>query len=172
MIRLRPTSVRARLLLIVLLTVLPAFAFIAYDTKEEYRRETRAVLDQALLLAQLVSSQHDDLIAGARQLLVALAQLPQVRGGDRVACSRLFADLLRQYTRYTNLGATTPDGEVFCSAVATQEAVTVADRPWFQQAVRTRDFTIGEYLIGRVTGKPGSGVWLSRPRCRRVRCWA
>jgi PAS domain S-box-containing protein len=154
MTRPRLASVRARLLLIVLLAVLPALAFIAYDAKEEYRRETTAALAQAVLLAQLVSSQHDDLLAGARHLLVALAQLPQVRAGDRVACSRLFADLLRQYTRYTNLGATTLDGEVFCSAVATRGAVTVADRPWFQQAVRSRDFTIGEYQIGRFTGKP------------------
>ena len=73
--------------------------------------------------------------------------------------------------------------------------VYVGDRVYFRRALETRDFAIGEYQIGRITGKatlnfgypvleramfravfsprsiwPGSTNWLGKRDCRREQC--
>jgi diguanylate cyclase len=32
--------------------------------------------------------------------------------------------------------------------------VSVSDRPWFKRAIQLRDFAVGEYQVGRITGRP------------------
>ena len=146
-------SLRVRLLLLVLLAVLPAAALILYTGWEQRRQAAVDVQENALRLARLASTEHERLIEGAHQLLLALAQLPGVRGGDAAACSALFADLLKQYPRYVNLAVAGLDGKVFCSALPVSSPITIADRPYFRRALETRTFAVGEYQIGRITRK-------------------
>jgi len=84
---------------------------------------------------------------------VTLAHLPAVRDRNRTACNALFADLLTRHSSYANLAVTDADGNVFCSALPMTGQVYVGDRAYFRRAIETRDFVIGEYQIGRVTGK-------------------
>jgi hypothetical protein len=51
------------------------------------------------------------------------------------------------------LGAIQPDDQLFCSALSFVGPVTAADRLFFRRTFETRVFAIGEYQIGRVTGK-------------------
>ena len=149
-----PASLRFRLGLLVLLSMLPALLLATYDAWDRYRHETDLAQERALDVARAVSAEHDDLVAGAHQLLVALTELPQVRQLDAVGCSRFFGHLMTKYVQYANLGAATPAGDVFCSAVPVPGAVNIADRSWFHDVVRTRQFVVGEYVVGRVTGRP------------------
>jgi diguanylate cyclase len=82
-----------------------------------------------------------------------LARLPEVRRRDAVACSGLFADLLKPYPHFSNLGAAAPNGDVFCSAVPFEGVASIADRSYFRRAVDGKNFAAGEYRIGRITGK-------------------
>jgi PAS domain S-box-containing protein len=148
------SSLRSRLLLLVLLAIIPALGLTLYTASEDRQREANHIKEDALRLAQIVSVEEEQLIRGTRQLLVTLAELPQVRDGDSTLCSAFFAGLLKQYHRYDNLGAIELDGDVFCSALPTGGLVNAADRGYFQRALQTRDFAIGDYQIGRITGKP------------------
>ena len=154
MARLSFSSLRVRLLLLVLLAVIPTLGLTLYTNLEERELRKTNVQEHALRLSRVVSADHERLIEEARQLLVTLARLPAVRDRNSAACSALFADLLTQHLSYANLGATDVDGNIFCSALLMARPVNTADRAWFEQAVRTRDFAIGEYQVGRVTGKP------------------
>jgi len=153
MSRLPLASLRVRLFLLVLLAVLPAAALILYTGWEQRRHAATEAQADALRLTRLAASEHQRLIEGAHQLLLALAQLPSVRSRDAAGCSALFADLLKQYPRYANLGASTRDGEVFCSALPRRGPINNADRAYFRLALQSRDFAAGEYQIGRITGK-------------------
>jgi len=153
MARLSFSSLRVRLLLLVLLAIIPALGLILYTASEQRRLAATNVQEGALRLARLASSDQGRLIDGARQLLIGLAQLREVRHHNSRACRAFFADLLKQYPLYANLGAVKPDGDVFCSALPFRGRINVADRTYFRRAVETRDFAIGEYQIGRVTGK-------------------
>jgi signal transduction histidine kinase len=153
MARFSLASLRTRLLLLVLLAVIPALGLTLYTNLEERQLRKTQVQEQAMRLSRLVSADHERLIEEARRLLVNLARLRAVRDRNRAACSALFADLLTQQSSYANLAVIDADGYAFCSALPMTGQVYAGDRAYFQRAVETREFAIGEYQIGRVTGK-------------------
>jgi PAS domain S-box-containing protein len=147
------SSLRVRLLLLVLLALVPARGlgiYTAWQMRQDARVES---LEDAMRLARIASSAGDRLVDGIHQILIVLARLPEVRRQNAFACSALFADLLKQYPYYSNLGAAKPNGVVFCSAVPFEGVSNIGDRTYFQRAVQRRDFAPGEYQIGRITGK-------------------
>ena len=153
MARLSLASLRARLLLLVLLAVIPALGLTLYTNLEERQLRKAQVQEQAMRLSRLVSADHERLIEDARRLLVTLARLPAVRDRNRAACNALFADLLTQHSSYANLGVVDANGSIFCSALPMTGPVYAGDRAFFRRALETRDFAIGEYQVGRITGK-------------------
>ena len=58
-----------------------------------------------------------------------------------------------RHSSYANLGVIGADGNVFCSGVPMTDQVYVGDRAYFRRARATRDFAVGDYQIGRITGK-------------------
>jgi signal transduction histidine kinase len=145
-------SLRARLLLLIALAVLPALGLIFYVNLEQRRLAATQAQDEALRLARLAAAEQAQLVQGAHQLLAALALLPVVRDRDPSGCSALFATLLKHYPAYANLGAAKADGESFCSAVPLAHPVNSAAYAWFQRAVHTREFSVGEYQKSLATG--------------------
>jgi signal transduction histidine kinase len=145
-------SLRTRLLLLVLLAVIPALGLALYTNLEERQLRKALVQEHAKRLSRLVSADYERVIEDARRLLVSLSRIPAVRDLNRAACDALFADLLAQHSSYANLGVIDVDGDIFCSAVPTDE-VYLGDRVYFRHAFETREFTIGEYQVGRITRK-------------------
>ena len=146
-------SLRARLLWLVLMAILPAMGLVLYTGLEQRREAAAQAKDEALRLVRVASANQAQLIEGARQLLIALAELPEVRGGDPAACHALFNALLNQYSLYANLGVADPNGDVWCSAVPLTGRVNISDRVYFRRAQKTHGFAVGDYQIGRITGK-------------------
>ena len=148
------SSVRARLLLLVLLATLPALELILYLAHHHGREALSAAREQMYLLAHMTAADYARLLDNTHQLLATLAHLPEVREGRGQPCNALMAQAKTGYAQYANLGAIRPDGTVFCSAQPMKGRINVSDRTYFQKALATRDFSIGEYQIGRITGKP------------------
>jgi signal transduction histidine kinase len=146
-------SFRLRLWLLMFLALIPAFALIAYTAAEQRRHAAKEVRDQALRVAQLVSSDHERLIDGTRYLLSALAHVPDVREGGPATCQRFLSSLLKDNPLYTDFGLANRAGDIICSAVPLDEPVNIADRAYFVGALVARDFAIGEFQIGRITGR-------------------
>ena len=152
------SSLRVRLLLLVFLAVLPALALILYTHVERRRLDYDEAQADALRLSRLVASTEQELIHGARQLLVTLARVPEVRRREPGACGTLLRDLLNEYPVYASLGAVEVDGRLSCSSSAGRlETVNLADRAYLHRALQTRDFAIGQYEIDSLTGKATIG---------------
>jgi len=150
---LRLSSVRVSLLVLVLLAGLPGLALTLYTGLEQRRSTAARVQAEAMQLVRLTSAEEKRLIDETRVLLIDMARHPEVRRRQDAACTALLLDLLRLYPRYANLGAVDPAGNAFCSAVPFTQRVNIADRAYFRRAVQTRGFAVGEYQIGRITGK-------------------
>jgi two-component system NtrC family sensor kinase len=147
-------SLRARLLALVALGTVPILALLLYAAAEERRTAGSRAQDAALEQAHMIAAEHKHVIAGARQLLTALAEVPQIRERQRPACNRLLATMLKRFPSYSNLGVIAASGDIVCSAVALDRPVNVGDRRYFRDAVARRTFAVGDYVIGRATGKP------------------
>lgn len=148
------SSLRVRLLLLVLVTAVPGMGLILYEGFEQWKLATDVSEQRALDHAREISREHERLIQGGQYLLQALAEITSVRAHDGKSCNRLFSKMVKAQPTFTNLGAAKPDGDVFCSAIPLTQPVNFADRPYFQQALRTRDLAVSEYLVGRISGRP------------------
>ncbi|HEX9867582.1 MAG TPA: cache domain-containing protein, partial [Candidatus Tectomicrobia bacterium] len=146
-------SLRMRLGLLVALALIPTVFLMLYTAAEQRRRAVIDVQAQALRVAQLVSSDQERHIEGTRHLLVALAHVPNVRDHDPAECQQFLSSLLKDDPIYANFGLADRAGDIICSAVPLDEPVNIADRRYFVSALVTRDFAIGEFQIGRITGK-------------------
>ncbi|HWR87965.1 MAG TPA: cache domain-containing protein, partial [Acidiferrobacterales bacterium] len=159
--RLPFASLRARLLLLLLLALLPAYGFILYSTLEARQQAAEEARENARWLTRLLAAEQKNLIEIIRQQLQNLAQLPIVRRPDQAAlCSRSFAALRTQNAFYANLGVINADGTLRCSALPLAGRVDLSDRDFFREAMRTRAFAVGGYQIGRVTGKGSANLAL------------
>lgn len=150
----RLSSLRARLVLLLMLIIVPVFALLLHNAIEARKAEALHTQTVALRLARLVLREQQELVAGARQLLPGLARLASIQvPKESAACNDLLARLLEQYPYYANFGVSGRDGLMRCSGLPMPTPVRIADRDYFRNAVETGDFAIGGYQIGRITGK-------------------
>ncbi len=155
MTRFSLNSLRTRLTLVVLLAVIPMLALTLYTASEERRREVAEVQDNTMRLAGIIAIQEEQLVITTRTLLISLSHFPIVTDGKSAACNVLFSNLReKHYQRYANIGAAKPNGDVFCSAIPLAHPLNIADREYFKNTVKTRNFSVGDYQIGRITGRP------------------
>jgi len=133
--------------------MVPWAAFTFYEWYEQRELAKDVAEHETLGLAREVAIQHEQIIEGARQLLTALAQIPELRKFKEGECSALLANILKKFSRYTILGSAKPNGDLYCSGLPFTSPTNFADRPYFKETLRKRDFTVGEYQIGRISGK-------------------
>ena len=132
------SSLRARLIQLVLLAVLPALGVIVYSAGEQRITDSQEARRDALKLVRIVSASQQRLIDSTQHLLVALSLLPEVRAPNSSTCSDLFSSLLAEYPMYANLGAANVHGEQFCGARLAKMPVNISDRSYFRLALQRR----------------------------------
>ena len=106
-----------------------------------------------LVAARNLATLQETLIETTRQLLMTLTRLPQMQRRDREGCDAILAGVLAQCPYYAVLAAADPEGRVFASAPEAKGPVNIADRLFFQQAIQTRAFFVGEPVLGRISNK-------------------
>lgn len=148
------SSLRTKLILLVLIAIIPALIITLYSGLEQRKHARLIAFDKALDLSKEISKDHQQLIETARQILFTLSQMSQISEHNTSEYSKIFINLLKQTQGYTSFAAVKPNGDVFTSAHPLDRPINFADRPWFKRVVKTKSFVIGEYLIGRITGKP------------------
>ena len=141
-------------MLVGVFAMLPVLGFILFSGFEQRQIARENVKSDALRIARLAGTNQESLIEGARQLLTALAGLPEIQAYDKERCSMLLGGLLKRFQGYSNFGIASADGMIDVSAVPITEPVPVADRAWFQRTRKALDFSVGDYQVGRITKKP------------------
>jgi signal transduction histidine kinase/HAMP domain-containing protein len=144
------SSLRFRLILLVLLAVVPAFGVILYSAEKHRDLTATEVQRNALAAARVIAAEHERLLETAHQLLITLARVPQVREKSGTACRKILAGLLEPL--YADLGVTDLKGNIVCSALPTS-ASTKRNGLYFNRVIETHDFSIGDFRIIPSTGK-------------------
>jgi len=150
--RFLPCSLRARLLLLVFVAVIPALALILYTDRDQRRMAEEDAREHLVRLSQVINDENKLLVEGARQLLTVLANLPAVREQNVTACNALMAGIAKEYRQYVDLGAVEPNGVRFCGGDSIlADSINFPESHWFHKTLQTRDFTIGNYQVARLT---------------------
>ncbi|MCJ2109182.1 HAMP domain-containing protein [Methylobacterium sp. E-041] len=148
-------SLTKRIVGLVVLALIPALAVQGYNEYALRTARAEAVRNEAMRAARSVAADLGQFGRGARQVLGILAGLSEIRGKDARACTAYLATLVNQVPGSFFFGVADADGRIRCNTLGTPVgAYTVADRSYFQDAMRTGGFAIGTVVSGRVTGRP------------------
>jgi PAS domain S-box-containing protein len=146
-------SIRKKLILVVVLSSLPGLAVILHFGIKAHQEALEKAQAEAQYLAQDMADMQGLLTARVKEMLSTLAEMPQVRDMDLPACEALFKRLLAENPDYSTLLLVDRDGRVAAAAVPGPDR-SVLDRRYFREALNTRAFAPGEFIISRSVYKP------------------
>jgi PAS domain S-box-containing protein len=144
-------------LALVLLAIVPLLGLMLYNAAERRALAVERAQTDALRIARLAASSQAQFIEQARQMLISLADLPEMRIAGLPACNAIFNSLQTQYLqntpRYANLGLIDASGKVYCSVFPVSGPIDVSGETFFQDAVQTLSFSLGDYEIDQAKGQ-------------------
>jgi C4-dicarboxylate-specific signal transduction histidine kinase len=147
-------GLRNRLVLLVLIAVLPALVLVVH-TSFQLRRTAKGHAEEAVLtLARLAAVDLQQYAEGAHQFLIGVAQAPALQSPGLPACGDFLTALQSRTSNYTVISVANPYGDLICTSGPLPAGVNLSDRYHFQLAMETRQFAVGDFVIGRVSGKP------------------
>jgi len=146
------SSLRGRLLTLVVVALLPCMAVVAWAEWNTRRLLLDRVQGEARDLARLVAERHQRLVDRSRGILVGLSRLESLRRLDGPGCSADLARLLAETPLYANVGGVKPDGDMFCSGTPLTRPLSLADRFHVRGALDRGSFTVGGYILSRTRG--------------------
>jgi diguanylate cyclase (GGDEF)-like protein/PAS domain S-box-containing protein len=142
-----------RLLAIVAVATLPLLLLLIADHQQLHTQAHEAADRRILDLLHAAVVPENIVADNAKQVLRIMAFAQEMEQPDAATCSALAGRLLKTQTNFGNIGAVWPDGRVFCSARPMSAAVSAADRAWFKDAISKNDLSIGQLVVGRITGE-------------------
>lgn len=151
-------GMRSLLLLLVAMAVLPALVMAVLNYREDRRLAAEAVRQELAAVAQVAQAGQEAVVGGVRNMLETVASGPSVRRTDlRDLCYEFLGNIVRQSADFANLGFANRDGVVECMGRRSSARVEVRDRDYFNKVMATPRFTVGSFMLGRVSRTPALG---------------
>jgi diguanylate cyclase (GGDEF)-like protein len=147
-------SIRARVMLLALLAVVPLtldrVRLLEASRTERIEMTSKDVLD----LAKRGADAQVEMINATRAVLavVARAYATLTRGGQD--CATFLAGFAIDVPWIRALSVAGPDDRIICSTRPRAVGLDVSDRPYIQDARRSSDFVLSDYLIERTSNQP------------------
>lgn len=161
----RAGGLRTILIMMVLMALLPAMGLAVYHGLSQLHQAREEAKTAAANKALALAGDQRDITNTARQIIETLAATTVVRVIDPQGCTQLFSQLLeRSGGGIANILAVSCTGDRIAEAVNDAGdffppeqnplgQVTYANRPWFQEVMRTGKFYAGPFTMSP-SGKP------------------
>lgn len=135
-----------RLLLLALISVLPAIVIWTYTEVSLRRAREAEVNDLAIRQAQLVGAELERIFDGIHSLLLAVDETPSIRSFDTAACSPYLKAIQEKVPYILSFVAMDISGHIRCRPVGTIDTQHYyADRAYFHDALGKMGFVVGDY---------------------------
>src|ERR1700730_9232479 len=147
-------SIRARLMLLALLAVVPLTLDRVRLLEASRTERTEMAASEALDLAKRGAAAQLEMINSTRAVLevVARAYVTLARSGQD--CNDFLAWFAVDVPWIRALSVVGPNDRIICSTRPTAIGLDVSDRPYVQDARRSWGFVLSDYLIERTTNHP------------------
>jgi len=147
-------SIRARLIAVALLALAPLMI-------ERLRGLEQARAEYAELASGRVTDLAHGGVEAQRQTVNSIRAVLQVvarayarMAPDQADCDQTLAGLASNIPWLLGLNVAAPDGRITCATDRRAIGLNVSDRSYFQNALRSPDFALSDYLISRVHQTP------------------
>jgi two-component sensor histidine kinase len=149
----KDVTLRARLLLLILLAAVPTIAIEAYSEAQLRSTRQEEIRQEALRLMRLVTAEQERINASARQLLVGFSEGEEVHSADWTHCSETAKQVLARVEGYVNIGIATADGDLLCSGLPPPPDEDMRRQKFLQGMTPSGNLLLGRYHLGLITGK-------------------
>lgn len=146
-------SNQARLFFLVFLAFLPMIGLYVYASSALERAQLDSREAELTQIVNMVGLEYERLLEESETLLGALSEFPEIRNPRQPECNRIMASVMDHTQYYTALQLVEDDGFVGCGSLG-GESIYVGDRYYHQATRANNQFTVGNYVVGRRTGKP------------------
>ncbi len=136
--------------------IMPAVLVIFLLSVHFLERDARRglAIREMTALTELVVRVHDRTLRETEDLLAAMALSRDLRSSDPAECSRFLSAVGPRTHGYDIFLKLTPEGILRCGSIPHQGGVDFSNRDYFRRAMDTLAFTAGDYIVGKVSGKP------------------
>ena len=148
-----PSSIRSKLILLAVLAFLPVILLTIFSSWHQRKLEVEGAKGRMEKILSFAILHEEEDILDTHRILAMLAEVPILPEGGKPA-SEILVRVLKNSPQYTNFVVCRPDGQVIVSAVPFATALNFSDRTYFQDVLKNKSFSIGQYVVGRITGKP------------------
>jgi signal transduction histidine kinase/HAMP domain-containing protein len=142
----------SRLFLLLAAALLPAIAIQAHNEIDLRRTREMEVQRHALGLARLAAAEQQQFVQGIRQVLIALSELPAIKAKDIQACEAYLSTIKERYPEFITFIVADMSANAFCFPNS-RDKPSAAGRAYFDNAVKSGAFTVGEFAVGRQTDR-------------------
>ena len=148
---------RFHLVVMASLLAVPALLLILYT----FWFQSRELVAHNLIASQrsihIIASEQESLADNAEQLLLVLAQLPDVQNRNAAAVNLLLSNILKKSPQFGNIVIADRSGDVWASGLPMSAPFSLKDKRTFRHAVKTKAFSSGEYSVGKFSARPTIG---------------
>lgn len=149
------SSLRTRLLLLVVAAYIPAAVFTVWTIQRDRAEALDAVGRRLRQLLAEANSDNDAAIAAGRRIVATWAEIPEIASGSRAQCERAFARLLRFAPFVASPTRINAQGYLDCGGHTNASVgVFVGDNPLFKKVMASDSISLGPYLPGNAS-RPG-----------------
>lgn len=148
-------SLRTRLIALSLAALIPGFAIVAF-TQYQVNRSRHLEVEQLAVRSALQGAfELDRIISDVKILIATVSHVPDVRDLNDAGCSSYLAALRSDLPNLNALVILDSTGHLRCGFPPTHVPEEgFAERPYFRDALQSGKPVIGEYTIGKISGRP------------------
>ena len=153
-----PLTLRQRLVLLLMAAMAPLFGLAILNAQLNADAAVSRATDNLKFAVSLAASNQQRMTETVHQLLTAISQVPEIQQGQPASCNRYLGELKRRLARLHQPRCCRHGW--LCALPRTRgrfpgpARAFFGDRLYFREAVARRNFFAGEYIVGRITGKP------------------
>jgi diguanylate cyclase (GGDEF)-like protein len=136
-------------MVLAVLAIVPLVLMRIHDVEGERAERFDAAARHARELAQNGADEQNELLATTRAFLQVIARSHAKLAANTASCSEFLANLSTSLPWTRALSVSGLDGRIVCSNLADAVGLDISDRVHFQNAVRTGEFAVSEYVLGR-----------------------
>lgn len=147
-------SLRASLLLSIVVIALPVTAAMMWMLGSWSLSEVRNAQSSTLSIAREITITLESELSESRRVLQSIAENRVLNWNDPQQLDGFLSPYLTLFPFSTGVFLFDLQGNMLAPFESAAISSNVSDRQWFQKTITDRKFTIGEFVLGRLTGTP------------------
>jgi diguanylate cyclase (GGDEF)-like protein len=147
-------SIRGRLVVLALLIVVPLMVDRVRLLEASRSERIASTASEVLELTRRGAEGQREIVTTVRAMLqvTARAYVAIMARGD--TCTLYIRDLVGDMPWIKGMSIIGPDGRIKCSTLPSAVGLDMSDRPHYEEAIRSNDFVVSDYLVGRSNQAP------------------